>query len=304
MCRAELGAPARGDRLAGEGGRGRRETIASAVEHDAVLRIEEGRARLPVDHDGCVETGNGTPLAAALDPREAAEFFAIQHVNSETGVIQPIAAVNALRREPWVGRDTWLLCDCSQSVNRLTLPDADLIAVSAHKLGGPPGIGALLVRDLALLRSTGGQERGYRPGTENLPGALGFAAALEAPRDWVAALAPLRAALDAEIVAAGGEIVAAAAPRIATIASYRMPGRTAQAQLIRFDLAGFAVSAGSACSSGSMRPSHVLAAMGWPEEAASEVIRVSFGWTTTADDVARFAAAWRALAGEARAKAA
>ncbi len=252
--------------------RGRADVNMLAVEHDAVLRAGQGTI-VPVGKDG---------LAGPLPPG----FLAIQSANSETGVVQHAD------RTP----DTILLRDCSQTAGKLPLPDADLIVVSAHKLGGPPGIGALLVRDLGLLDPTGGQERGYRGGTENLPGALGFAAALEAPRDWFDAMPALRAQLDAAIVAAGGEIVAAGSPRIPTIAAYRMPGVSSAAQLIRFDMAGFAVSAGSACSSGSMRPSHVLAAMGFTPETAAEIVRVSFGWSTTTDDVARFAEAWTSVA--------
>ncbi len=252
--------------------RGRADVHMLAVEHDAVLRAGQGTI-VPVGSNG---------LAGPLPSGS----IAIQSANSETGVLQ-----NA-ERTP----DTLLLRDCSQTAGKLPLPDADLIVVSAHKLGGPPGIGALLVRDLGLLDPTGGQERGYRGGTENLPGALGFAAALEAPRDWFDAMPALRKQLDDAIVAAGGEIVAAGSPRIPTIAAYRMPGVSSAAQLIRFDMAGFAVSAGSACSSGSMRPSHVLGAMGFTPETAAEIVRVSFGWTTTPDDVARFAEAWTSVA--------
>lgn len=247
--------------------RGRRSIGVAAVEHDAVLRAAEQPVMLPVDAGGIV----------------LGDAVALQSANSETGVLQT--------RPPgfWIA-------DCSQTAGKLPLPDADLLIVSAHKLGGPPGIGALLVRDLGLLDPTGGQERGYRGGTENLPGALGFTAALEAPRDWFAGMTDLRRTLDAAILAGGGEIVALHSPRIPTIASYRMPGVSSAAQLIRLDMAGFAVSAGSACSSGSMRPSHVLAAMGYSPEAAAEVVRVSFGWTTTADDVAKFAEAWTRIA--------
>ena len=117
-----------------------------------------------------------------------------------------------------------------------------MIAISAHKFGGPPGVGALLVRDLALIHPSGGQEQGYRGGTENLPGILGMAAALEQGRDWMERAAELRAMLDDAILTAGGEIVAAQAERIPTIASYHMPGVSARAQLIRFDAAGVAVS--------------------------------------------------------------
>ena len=255
--------------------RGRPGIGVTAIEHDAVLRAAEQPVMLAVDGRGIVVNGEG------------AQAIALQSANSETGVLQERPA------------GLWI-ADCSQTAGKLPLPDADLIIVSAHKLGGPPGIGALLVRDLGLLDPTGGQERGYRGGTENLPGALGFAAALEAPRDWFADMADLRATLDEAILAGGGEIVAQNSPRIPTIASYRMPGISSAAQLIRLDMAGFAVSAGSACSSGSMRPSHVLAAMGYTPEAAAEVVRVSFGWTTTPDDVAKFAEAWTRIARDIR----
>jgi cysteine desulfurase len=183
------------------------------------------------------------------------------------------------------------------------LPGADLIAISAHKFGGPPGVGALLVRDLSLLSATGGQEQGYRAGTENLPGVLGMAMALEVPRNWIDRAADLRSHLDGAIEAAGGQIVARNAPRIPTIASYRMPGVASAAQLIQFDLAGIAVSAGSACSSGSLKPSHVLFAMGWSEIEAAEIVRVSFGPETTRADVYRFVEAWKRIAEAARARA-
>lgn len=253
------------------------DAVAASVEHDAVLRIVDGE-RLPVGVDGRVD------VVQLPEGRRVA----VQSANSETGVLQPLDEI--------AGRAGVLVADCSQSAGKLDLPLADLIVVSAHKLGGPPGIGALLVRDFALLTPTGGQEQGYRGGTENLPGALGFAAALEAPRDWLARAAVLRADLDAKIRAGGGEIVADAAPRIATIAAYRLPGRSAAAQLMRLDSAGFAVSAGSACSSGTLKSSHVLSAMGMDAKAASEVIRVSFGWTTTAEEVEAFTAAWSAMA--------
>lgn len=277
-------------------GAGRYKTIVSTVEHDAVFRVAEGENRIDVGADGLVDTRDRSSLIAAFDPQEATELFAIQSANSETGVLQPLDVIDARRREAWIGRPIALLADCSQSAGKLPLPPADLIVVSAHKLGGPPGIGALLVRDLSLLRPTGGQEQGYRGGTENLPAALGFAAALEAPRDWFDRMTVLRADLDRVVRENGGEVIADASPRIATIAAYRLPGRSAAAQLMRLDSAGFAVSAGSACSSGTLKTSHVLSAMGMDARAASEVIRVSFGWNTTAEEVAQFAAAWKAMA--------
>lgn len=257
--------------------------VAGATEHDAVLRHVPQDGRLPVDRSGHVLAG-GAGLAGAL--------VAVQHVNSETGVIQPVEAIGRAIR---AAGGLWL-SDCAQSAGKLPLPDADLIAIGGHKLGGPIGAGALLVRELAVLRASGGQELGYRGGTENLPAILGLAAALEAPRDWLDEAAALRARLDAAILDLGGEVVAGEATRIATIASYRMRGLSARAQLIRFDAAGIAVSAGSACSSGTLRASPVLTAMGWDEAAAGEVIRVSFGWSTMGQDIDRFIDQWRQIA--------
>jgi cysteine desulfurase len=257
--------------------------LAGATEHDAVLRHVGAEQRLPVDAGGIV-----------MLPDEIAQgaLIAIQHVNSETGVIQPLDMLAQRIHEA----GAYLLADCSQSAGKLPLPaTADLIAISAHKFGGPIGIGALLVRDLALLQPSGGQEQGYRPGTEAMPLALGFAAALATPRGWLEQVAQWRTMLDAAIIAAGGEVVASGSPRLATIGSYRMPGISAQSQLIRFDMAGIAVSAGSACSSGSLRTSHVLAAMGWGESAASQVIRVSMGHDTLSGEIDAFLAEWQAV---------
>ncbi|WP_281253333.1 aminotransferase class V-fold PLP-dependent enzyme [Sphingomonas ginsenosidimutans] len=260
--------------------------FVSAVEHDAALRAAGSAPVLPVGPDGLVD------MAALADVGDA--LVAVQWCNSETGVKQPIAPIAAAVH----AQGGVLLVDAAQMPASAELAEhADLVAVSAHKRGGPPGVGALLVRDLALLSPSGGQERGYRPGTENLPGVLGYAAALAEPEPDHA---ELRAYLDDAIRRSGGEVVADAAPRHAAIGSYRMPGVAAAAQLIRFDISGIAVSAGSACASGSLKPSHVLRAMGWNEESTREVVRVSFGRTTTRDEVERFVAAWRAVAKDAR----
>lgn len=253
----------------------------SAAEHEAVLRHAASAAKIAVDALGLVD-----PAECAL-----AGLVAVQHVNNETGVIQPLAAV----AEAVHGAGGLLLADCAQSAGKLALPDADLIALAAHKCGGPVGVGALLIRDWAMLRPGGGQERGYRGGTENLPGVLALAAALEAGADWLDQAAALRDLLDRAITAAGGESVCEAAARVPAIAAYRMPGKSANAQLIRFDGMGFAVSAGSACSSGSLRVSHVLGAMHFPH--ADEVIRVSLGRETTRAEIDSFIAAWHAVAG-------
>lgn len=265
--------------------------IIGAVEHDAVLRAAGDVERIPVDALGHVDGGK---LNWMLSGSEELALVAIQMVNSETGVIQDLADMG----ERIAVGGNFLFADCSQSAGKLPLPEADLIAISAHKLGGPPGIGALLVKDFATLHALGGQERGYRPGTENLPAVLGFAAALEAPMGWIARAAELRDHLDKAIEQEGGMVVAADAERIPTITSYRMPGVASNAQLIQFDMAGIAVSAGSACSSGSLKPSHVLTAMGWSEADAAEVVRISFGPQTTRADIYRFMDVWKRLTAE------
>jgi cysteine desulfurase len=255
-----------------------------------VIRAAPDAPRLPVGRDGIADP---RVLASALEGKPAA-LVAVQWANSETGVIQPVAALAAAVHRA----GGLLLLDAAQmppGADPAALAAADFVALSAHKHGGPPGVGALLVRDFATLTPSGGQERGYRPGTENLPGALGYAAALGEPID-LDRLATVRARLDDAITRSDGEIVAAAAPRHPAIGAYRMPGVASAAQLIRFDLAGIAVSAGSACASGSMKPSHVLAALGWPEEESREVVRVSFGRTTTVADVEAFITAWREAA--------
>jgi cysteine desulfurase len=261
--------------------------FVSAVEHDAVFRAAPNAARLMAGADGIVDLAQATGRG----------LIAVQHANNETGILQPLGELVERVRE----QGGTLLADCAQTAGKLPLPDADLIALSAHKFGGPPGVGALLLRDYALVEAVGGQEQGYRSGTENLPGIIAMAVALEAGREWMDRASALRARLEQRIREAGGETVGAGVPRIATIGAYRMPGVASNAQLIQFDMAGIAISAGSACSSGSLKASHVLAAMGWSEDAAREVVRVSFGRSTSEPEVDRFADLWAQMAEKRRA---
>jgi cysteine desulfurase len=271
----------------------------SAIEHDA-LRLGDGfnDLQLSVRQDGAVDA---KLLRMTLD--EHRTLVAIQHVNSETGNRQDIAALAAIVRDA----DGLLVVDCAQSAGKFPLPDGDLAIVSAHKFGGPIGVGALLVKDFAMLLPMGGQERGYRRGTENLPGVLGMAAALDAcgtPYLDPDVLEPLDA-LAEECRALGGEWLSDRlsdpTPYIRAIAMPRLSG---SAQLMRFDMAGIAVSQGSACSSGSLRTSHVLEAMDLDSDTASRTIRVSFGWNTTREEVERFCDTWIAMAREAAERAA
>lgn len=248
--------------------------IVSAVEHDAVFRAAP---------DAEVFTGG--------EPFDALTLLAVQHVNSETGTINPVGDMAQTLCET----GALLLSDCAQSAGKLALPAADMIVVSAHKFGGPIGVGALLLRDFNLLAPSGGHERGYRQGTENLPSTLGMAAALEAGglEAWATSEAERLALRDA--LAGSGELIApgAQASYIVSVAHSTM---SAQALLIRLDAMGFAVSAGSACSSGTLKKSRVLDAFGVPDDVAARTIRVSMGWSTTPEELERFAEAWASLA--------
>jgi cysteine desulfurase len=272
--------------------------VVGSTEHDAdIAAMGSGADVLSVDENGLIDL-------AALEDRlsKGPALVAVQQVNSETGVIQPLDRICEMVR----GAGSLLLSDCAQGIGKLPLPDADFIAVASQKFGGPPGVGALLVKDLAALEPSGGQERGYRRGTENLPGIAGMAAALasRAFMDAMPRLASLRQRLEEEIVVSGGIVIAADVPRIATIGGYAMPGVPSSSQLVQFDLAGISISAGSACTSGSMKPSRILEAMGLPPEISGSVIRASFGPSTSDADIERFVAEWQRIKGRANAAAA
>lgn len=265
--------------------------LVSGVEHDAVRAQVPGAQVVPVDANGVVDLD---ALDALLARAAVPPLVAVMHVNNETGVVQPVAEVARIV----AARGGRLLVDAVQSAGKLPLPQADFVAVSAHKLGGPPGVGALIVRDSVGARQRGGgQERGMRGGTENLPGIAAFAAAATAAAadaGWVDRVAALLARLEDQLP--GAVIHGAGAVRSGTIGCIGLPGAAAMTQLMTLDLAGFAVSAGAACSSGKVKTSHVLGAMGVGGSAAGEAIRVSLGWTTTAEEVDAFAVAWRAMA--------
>jgi cysteine desulfurase len=259
--------------------------LVSAVEHDAVYRAAPDAQELPM-LEGEVDL-DALAQVLALPGRAV---VAVQSVNSETGTaLLPYAANPLVDRVREAGG--LVLADCSQSAGKMPLPDADMVVLSAHKLGGPIGIGALLVKDFAMLEPSGGQERGYRAGTENLPGALGFAAALEAGgvESWATTAEQrfdFRNVLlrHGEVLQPGvqcSHIFAVAAPRLA-----------ATAMLIRMDAMGFAISAGSACSSGTLKQSRVLKGFGIDEDLARRTVRVSVGWNTTPEHLDAFAEAW------------
>ena len=254
-------------------------TVASSVEHDAVYRAAPSAKVLPLEN---------REVVLPDDLHDA--VVAIQQVNSETGAMMlEMRNVAATVAE----RGGVLLADCSQGAGEWPLPACHMAVVSAHKLGGPVGIGALLVKDLAMLEPVGGHERGYRAGTENLPAALGFAAAVEASRKREAEEVQVMRSQFSERTAPFRLITGQVHDdRIFALAH---PSMTAQALLIRLDALGFAVSAGSACSSGTLKRSRVLEAFGVDADIAARTIRVSLGWSTSGDDLDRLVAAWSSL---------
>lgn len=253
---------------------------ASAVEHPSVLVWAS--ATLPVDGAGQV----------VLDTAAVHPGYAVMLANNETGVIQPIAAVRA-----WTAaRGARLHVDATQGLGRMALPaglfDADTVALSAHKFGGPQGVGALVVRGptAAPMLRGGPQERGRRAGTVNVVGVVGMAAAAAASVGAHAALAPLQEALEGGVVALGGRVIGAAAPRLANTTCVQFHGVDASDLVMALDLGGVQASAGAACASGSTERSHVLRAMGIPGSA----LRLSTGPSTTRADIT---AALNALTG-------
>jgi cysteine desulfurase len=271
------------------------ERFVSAVEHEAVLAAAAGAPRLAVLPNGAVDQeAFELALSGAKHP-----VVAIQWINSETGNAQNLGdLVDGVHDAGGL-----IVSDCSQSAGKYPLPhDVDMAIIAAHKFGGPVGVGALLVREFDMLRPRGGQERGYRRGTENLPGILGMAAALEACGQSYVSLEVYEAKqrfIDDVRQAGGtwlGDRLDAPTGYIDAVA---MPGLSGASQLMRFDMAGIAVSQGSACSSGSMRRSEVLTAMGVDDELADRTIRLSLGWTTTVADIERCAEVWLSMAAQA-----
>jgi len=264
--------------------------VCAAVEHEAVAAWCAGD--LPVDAAGRV---------AVAEPARTA----LQLANSETGVLQDLPAGLAVS-------------DLTQAFGKVPVAfnwlGCAMGLVSAHKLGGPKGIGALVLRrgvDVVSQLKGGGQEMGRRAGTENLIGIAGFAAAAEAAaRDLANGLwddvAEIRNLLESELSTEANETISVGngSARLPNTLCLIAPGWKGETQVMALDLAGFAVSAGSACSSGKVRASRVLRAMGYDEGLAGQAIRVSIGPGVTKDDVGRFAKAWIAVYGRARARAA
>ncbi len=284
--------------------------FVSSVEHDSVLAPARANGAnvilLPAAHDGRVQVEEFAARVLAGDAKGRA-LLALQLANNETGVIQDVSEAARFAREHGI----LVHCDAVQAPGRIALDfvalGVDTMSLSAHKLGGPKGIGALINRDqldLVPLIRGGGQERRRRAGTENLAGIAGFGAAAAAALEELKSagnISALRDEIEAAVRAAAPAtvVIASGAHRLPNTLTLALPGKLAETLVIRLDLAGIAVSAGSACSSGKVGASHVLEAMGLPRDVATGAVRVSLGPSTTHDDIQRFIAAWKDIASKA-----
>ena len=289
---------------------GAKRLIIGAIEHESVLETAKASGMaveiLPVTSEGIVDLAW---LKARLDSWDLADgkpFVALMLANNETGILQPVLEASALVR----AADGWLHVDAVQAAGKIDVDSrvlgADTLAVSAHKLGGPQGVGALTFGPRATLvrrQHGGGQERGRRAGTENVAGIAGFGAAAKAAMADTSDHAAWRDAAADQIRSLGGIVIGETSTRLPNTLCVAMPEQTADLQVMALDLAGFRVSAGSACSSGKVKASHVLTAMGL-DHVAGCAIRVSGGWATTEADWQAFVQAWSNLQSQARQRAA
>lgn len=270
--------------------------LVSAIEHASVLAATQA-LHLPVTADGVLDLLAAEEMIAVAP---APALVSVMWVNNETGVIQPIAELFEICRK----NGALLHVDAVQALGRISLDvKVDALTLSAHKVGGPLGVGALLVRDgieLTPLLTGGGQEKGRRAGTENAPGISAFAVAVQQAISEMPELqrrAAWRDAFEAKLQQVPGvQIVGGAVPRVANTTCLVCPGFKSDLQLMQLDLKGIAVSSGSACSSGKVARSHVLAAMGMSAAQLDSALRVSFGWNSKESELNFCAEIWTQLA--------
>jgi len=280
--------------------------IVGASEHACVLHghrfAPDSVERVAVDQEGVVDL---QALEERLDHAPERALVSLQAANNETGVIQPVSEAAARVR----ARGGLLHCDAVQAAGKVELDlascGADALTLSAHKLGGPKGVGAIVLAgegiEIGRLVRGGGQERGRRAGTENVAAIAGFGAAAALARQDLYGeanrLGRLRDACERAVrrLAPDATIFGERAERLPNTLAFAVPGLKAETALIALDLDGIAVSSGSACSSGKVGRSHVLEAMGVAPALASGAVRISLGWATTEDDVNRFASAFEKL---------
>ena len=290
-------------------GGGRSHRLVSAVEHvsvlDPALKFPGRGTVLPVGSDGLV---NAAELSRALARIAEPALVSVMAANNETGVVEPVAELASAAHDA----GALVHCDAVQAVGKLPVSMADLgvdfLSLSAHKLGGPQGVGALVLGagvEIEAAQIGGGQEQGRRAGTENVTAIVGFGEACALAADDMARapeIAALRNSMESRLSnkAPDLRVFGDTATRLPNTSCVTMPCVPSETQVMALDLDGIAVSAGAACSSGKVGPSHVLRAMGIPAEAADCAIRVSLGWATRASDLDRFVECWSALCERAR----
>ena len=272
--------------------------VVSATEHASVLQPRGDCLICPVDANGVLQLAD---LDQLLSNCKKPALVSVMLANNETGVIQPITEIAKIIKK----HQSKFHCDAVQALGKVKSDNlmqlADVISVSAHKIGGPQGIGAIVFNKSfplnAMIRG-GGQERRWRGGTENTIGAVGFGAAVrDISEDDLAATKDIRDQIEQEILTYCPEakIIGAAAERTPNTCNIVMPGVKSETQVMNFDIAGIAVSAGAACSSGKVQTSHVLAAMGLSKAEQECSLRVSLGWQTTAKEATTFVDAWQRI---------
>ncbi|MEM9704625.1 MAG: cysteine desulfurase family protein [Pseudomonadota bacterium] len=302
--------------MSGPGGSGPQvnRIITSAIEHAAVLEnaasCDAPQSTIPVLRSGVVDLAVLEAMLQESASKDETPLVGVMLANNETGVIQPVREIASLVH----GHGGFLFVDAAQAVGRIEVDfaslNADLMSFTAHKFGGPLGVGALAIRPglpIAPVMRGGGQESMRRSGTTNAPAIVGFAVACREAQgdiDHASEVAALRDRAEAGVIASGGVIWGSDAPRLPGVLCYSAPGFSSETQLMALDLAGVSVSSGAACSSGKVRPSHVLSAMGASNNEANEAIRVSLGWASTDVDITSFLAAWRAAYDRVKARAA
>jgi cysteine desulfurase len=279
-----------------------RPLVVSAIEHESVLRPARlaGAQVARVGRNGEIDVAHLSYLIdKAAEAAGGPAFVSVMLANNETGVIQPVAEIARIAH----AKGALVHCDAIQAAGRVPVDinelGVDYLTLSAHKIGGPQGAGALVMAgDLPLepLVQGGGQERSRRGGTENVAAIAGFGAAAEAAVDLpdMARIAQLRDALEEKLAGFGLPltIFGRGARRLPNTICFASGTKTAETLVMAMDLAGIAISAGSACSSGKVRPSHVISAMGFDAATAGSAVRVSLGWQNSLSDIDQFMAAW------------
>jgi cysteine desulfurase len=282
--------------------------IVSGIEHDAVGALAELLKAWTVAANGVVDLAWLEAAVGTLAADGKRPLVSLMLVNNETGVIQPVAEAAEIVH----AAGGLIHCDAIQALGKIPVSiidlDVDYLSLSAHKIGGPQGVGAFYVKPGApfgAVLTGGGQEFGRRAGTENVAGIAGFGAAAEAALDGLVQYEDLRSARDAmeasvKAAVPSLQVHGEAAPRVAGVSCFGVEGLPSETQVMGLDLAGFAVSAGSACSSGKVKASRVLTAMGLSDTAARSAIRASFGWNSTLEDFEALGQAWLKMAARAR----